>query len=240
MVRGLLDGKFVNTAFCVLAPDGEKQLSRAGRSPAMGLGIRQGPDPDPAEIEKVNAAVIEEMRGIAKMYPAKGKAADAELVDFHSFEQALNVSSGDQRLLVFSVASEKQQKMVKKKLQKVANHPDVIGRYHFDFSAATDAKWSDAIDGDQAKTGIFIIQPGEFGQTGKTLAELPLGSDDEQIRTALTKANQHYASSETRKHYGEHVEKGRREGVTYKDAMPWGEDRDADGKIDERRGRSQR
>lgn len=240
MVREMLNGKFVNTAFCILAPDGKKRLTRAGRSPAMGFGIRQSPDPDPEEVKKVNARVLEAMNGIAKKYPSKGSVADTVMVDFHSFEQALNVSSGDQRLLVFTVAAEKQREALKKNLQKVANHPDVIGRYHFDFAATVDAKWSDVIEGDKAKTGIFIIQSDEFGQAGKVLTELPLGSSDEKIRAALAKANQHYAATETRKHYGKHVEKGRRTGVKYEDAMPWGEDRDADGKIDERRERPRR
>ena len=236
MVRDLLKGKFVNTAFCILGPDGKKRLSRAGRSPAMGFGIRQSDEPDAVEVKKVNARVIEAMKGIAKKYPVKGSALDTELVDFHSFEQALNVSSGDQRLLVFSVAPEAQQATVKKSMQKVANHAEVIGRYHFDFSVVADAKWAEVIEGDKQKTGIFIIQPGEFGQTGKAVAELPLGASAEKIRAALTKANQQYAATETRKHYGEHVKKGRHTGVKYEDAMPWGEDRDGDGKIDERRG----
>lgn len=237
MVRELLNGRFVNTAFCILAPDGKKRLSRAGRSPAMGFGIRQSEDPDPEEVKKVNARVIEAMNGVAKKYPAQGNAADAVMVDFHSFEQALNVSSGDQRLLVFAVTAEEQNGELKKNMQKVANRPDVMGRYHFDFSASTDTKWSEVMEGSKSKAGIFIIQSDEFGQKGKVLAELPLSSSPEAIRRELDQANKKYAAFETRKHYGKHVEKGRRTGVKYEDAMPWGEDRDADGKIDKRRGR---
>jgi len=235
MVRDLMEGRFVNTAFCILAPDGKKRLSRSGRSPAMGFGIKQGNGAE--EVEKVNARVIETMAGIAKEYPAKGAEAAAEVVDFHSFEQALNVSSGDQRLLVFSVAPDAQQAEVKKTMQKVANHSEVIGRYHFDFSSASDAKWSEVVEGDKQKSGIFIIESGEFGQTGKSVGELPLGSSPEQIRTALAKANKDYAATQTRKNYAEHVKKGRQTGVKYEDAMPWGEDRDADGKIDQSRGK---
>ena len=237
MVRELLNGKFVNTAFCVLAPDGKKRLSRAGRSPAMGFGIRERHDAGSDEEEKVNASVIAAMNDIAKQYPAKGKSEDAVMEDFHSFEQALNVSSGDQRLLVFTVADEKQTESLKKRMKKVANYQDVLGRYHFDFATPTDVKWSEAIEGNKEGTGFFIIQPDEFGQKGKVLAELPLSSSPETIRGELDQANKKYAASETRKHYGKHVEKGRRTGVKYEDAMPWGEDRDADGKIDKRRGR---
>ncbi len=235
MVRELLEGRFVNTAFCIFAPDGKKRLSRSGRSPQMGFGIKSGGSA--GEVEKANARVIEAMAEIAKKYPAKDTKAAAGVVDFHSFEQALNVSSGDQRLLVFSVAPDIQQVAVKKTMQEVANHSEVIGRYHFDFSSATDAKWSEVVEGDSQKSGIFIIESGEFGQTGKSVGELPLGSSPEQIRNALTKANKNYAANQTRKNYAEHVKKGRRTGVKYEDAMPWGEDRDADGKIDQSRGK---
>lgn len=240
MVRKLMGGKFVNTAFCIFAPDGKKKLTRVGRSPAMGFGVRQSADPDPEEVKKVNARVIDAMYGIAKKYPPQANLAEAVVVDFHSFEQALNVSSGDQRLLVFAVATEQQHATLKRKMQKVANHPDVIGRYHFDFSSSTDVRWSEVVDGDQAKSGIFIIQSDEFGQKGKVLAELSLNSAADSIRAVLAVENKKYAASETRKHYGKHVAKGRRTGVKYEDAMPWGEDRDGDGKIDPRRQRRRR
>jgi hypothetical protein len=37
MVRSFLDGRFENTAFCILAPDGKERLSGTGRSPNAGL-----------------------------------------------------------------------------------------------------------------------------------------------------------------------------------------------------------
>ncbi|BDS07463.1 hypothetical protein NT6N_25030 [Oceaniferula spumae] len=234
MVRKFLNGRFENTAFCILAPDGKTRLSGTGRSPQMGFGIRGRPEAGGPEAKAQNALVIESMEKIAKKYPTKADSASAVVEDFNSFKQSLNVSSGDQRLLVFVVAPEKQRNSLKKDLQVVANHQDVLGRFHFDFADNTDAKWSDVIDGDQSKTGIFVIHPGEFGQKGKVMAELPLTSEAKTIRETLAKANKAYAASETRKVYSEHVQKGRKEGVKYEDNMPWGEDRDADGKIDER------
>lgn len=119
----------------------------------------------------------------------------------------------------------------------MANHPDVLGRYHFDFADKVDAKWSDVIEQDQSRTGIFIIRSGQFGQDGKVVAELFLDTKPEKLISTLEQENRKFAQSETRKVYSEHVREGWAEGVHYKDNMPWGEDRDADGKIDERRRR---
>lgn len=231
MVREFLNGRFENTAFCILAPDGKKRLSGTGRSPRQGFGIgRSSPDGQ-------NAEVIEKIEEVTAKYPAKGRVADAVVQDFHSFKQALNIASGDQRLLVFAVAPKKERAGLKKSLQAVANHPDVIGRYHFDFADTIDAKWSDVIEGDQHKTGIFIIRSGQFGQDGKVVAELPLDTKPEKLIATLEQANQKFSQSEQRKVYSEHIREGRAEGVHYEDNIPWGEDRDADGKIDERRHR---
>ena len=231
MVREFLDGRFENTAFCILSPDGKKRLSGAGHSPRQGFGAgRSGEDGQ-------NKAVIESMEKIAAKYPVKGSDSQAVVQDFHSFKQALNIASGDQRLLVFVVASKNDRERLKTSMQQVANHPDVIGRYHYDFADTNDSKWSDVITGDRNKTGIFIIQAGKFGQDGQVVAELPLNTQPEKIRSSLKQENQKFAKNETRKVYSDHVVEGRREGVKYVDNMPWGEDRDADGKIDERRRR---
>ena len=234
MVRGFLNGRFENTAFCILAPDGKKRLSGTGRSPQMAFGHGRGGD------VRDNGAVLKRLDAIAAKHPTTGRVADAVVPDFHSFKQALNVASGDQRLLVFTVAAKKDRAAVKKTIQQVANHPDAVGRFHYDFADTPDAEWSKLIDGDRGKTGIFIIQAGEFGQDGKVVAELSLSDDAGKVRDALGKANQAFAASEKRKVYSAHIEKGRRTGVSYEDNMPWGEDRDADGKIDERRRRSDR
>lgn len=226
MVRKLLRGRFANTAFCILAPNGKTQLTRAGRSPAMGLGLgRGGHDSDTTNI-------IRKLNAIAAKYPAKEGETQAVLPDFHSFKQALNIASADQRLLVYAVAPKASRNLVRKNIQQVANHPDAVGRYHYDIADTPDAKWSDVVSGDQNKTGIFIIRSNEFGQDGKVVDKLPLFSRPTAILNTLTKANKKFATSETRKVYSEHVKKGRRTGVKYNDNMPWGEDRDGDGKID--------
>ena len=67
MVRELLGGKMVNTAFVLLAPDGKTQLTRAGRSPSKGFTDKrwkkQGGDLD---------VVLEAIKEAARDYPGRG------------------------------------------------------------------------------------------------------------------------------------------------------------------------
>ena len=91
MVRSLLNGTYANTAFCIFDPQGEQRLSGTGRSPTQVIGRR---------LSDSNDRVIAEMKRIASQYQSKSDGV-AELQDFLSFRQALNVASADQRLLVF-------------------------------------------------------------------------------------------------------------------------------------------
>ena len=75
IVRSHLGGRFENTAFCVLAPDGEERLTRSGRGPH--------------QVSRDFAAIAE----IAGRYRAKGKVEDSRVPDFNSFPLALNVAS---------------------------------------------------------------------------------------------------------------------------------------------------
>jgi len=236
MVRELLNGRFENTAFCVFAPDGKTRLSSTGRSPLVGLGVyRRRVVKSEKETAVDNAKAIRAVNAIAEKCPVKDDLSGALVSDFHSFKQSLNVSSGDQRLLIYTVAAKNELKVLKEGLKKVANDKNIIGRFHYDFFSEGDQKWSEIIEGESSPAGIYVIQPDEFGQSGNVMVELPFDSSADVIKSALMKANTNYAASEERKNYAEHRKKARSEGITYEDNMPWGEDRDGDGVIDKRK-----
>lgn len=231
LMRTLAGGKLANTTFCILKPDGETKITSTGRSPSMVLtrGFRVQSDSQKAQSE---AKVVAEMNKISAIYPAKSSSSTAIVQDFHSFKQSLNVASGDQRLLTFVVAPESQRSSLKKHLAKVANNKDIIGKFHFDFADKNDAQWSEVVTGDKNKTGIFIIQSGQFGLDGSVLKELPLDASSYQIYQALRAANREFASTEKRKVYSEHVKAGRRAGINYQTDAEAGEDKNGDGKVD--------
>ena len=167
-------------------------------------------------------------------YPATADLKEAIVQDFHSFRQALNVASADQRVLVLVNAPPEHEQGLRESLRGVANDQRIIGRFHFDFDQGDD--WKKNIEGTKDEPGIILINPGEFGMAGKVMRQLPLDADASEIISALTEANTQFAATTEKKVYSEHVAKGQSEGVYFEGAVPYGEDRDGDGQIDRGRG----
>ncbi len=207
----------------MLAPDGQKWLTKASRGPEHVFGRR---------------SATQQLQQFAIQYPAKADRREAIVQDFHSFRQALNVASADQRVLVLVYAPSEEVSRLRKSLKPVANADQVVGRFHFDFE--TSSEWIEKIEGANDKPGIFIIAPGEFGLKGKLLQRLPIKTHSPSLTAALLRANRSYAKSTPKKDYGSHVAKGRRQGIYFEAAVPYGEDRDGDGEIDRKGGRRRR
>lgn len=233
MVRSFLGGSFANTAFCILAPDGKTRLSGSGRGPSQAL-LREGPGRrGGAETQAGDEAVVGKLKSIASGYRPSGIADEAVPQDFHSFRQALNVASGDQRLLVAVAAPEGARGDLRAKLGPVFADDEIIGRFHLDFiDAADDAGWEDTIERASGQPGIYIIRADQFGQEGTAIEKLSLESDGESLKGALLAANLAFSVSEERKDYASHVSDGRRNRIYFENGMPYGEDRDGDGVID--------
>tara|TARA_B100000925_G_C21978558_1_gene461244 strand:+ start:560 stop:1243 length:684 start_codon:yes stop_codon:yes gene_type:complete len=185
--------------------------------------------------------VVEAMEKVAKKFRAKGTKEGAILQDFHSFRQGLNVASGDQRLLIFVVATENDRKTLGTDLRDLMSDKEIIGKFHMDFAdEEPDSQWRDAVKGERGNTGIFVIRANAFGQTGSVMEQLPVDATPEELKNALLEANTSFAKTEKRKVYSEHVAAGRRARVHFENGMPYGEDRDGDGVIDHRAGRGGR
>ena len=239
MVRSFLNGRFENTAFCLLAPDGKTRLSGTGRSPSQGL--RQGRGNRGPARSRGDGDVVAAMRTAAKEFRRRRSGDGAVVQDFHSFRQGLNVAAGDQRLLIFVVAAEDDRERLRTDLRSVMSDQDVIGKFHTDFAdEEPDAKWRDAVKGERGKTGIFVIRADAFGQKGDVVQQLPVEAKSEDLRKALLEANTSFAKTEKRKIYSDHVAAGRRARIYFENGMPYGEDRDGDGVIDHRGGRGGR
>lgn len=229
MVREFLDGRFANTAFGILAPDGETRLSGTGRGPEQALGGR-GPR---GGGEESNEAVIAKLESIAASYRPGGTSEQMVPQDFHSFRQALNVASADQRLLVYAVAPKGKEDALRAKLAPVFAHEDVIGIFHLDFAEeATDREWNEVVEDASSRPGLYLVRSGQFGQKGEVLESIPLSADEDIIRGTLLASNLAFSLVEERKDYATHVQAGRREGIFFENEMPYGEDRDGDGVID--------
>ena len=224
MVRSVLNGAYANTAFCIFDPQGEQHLSRSGRSPFQAIGRRSSDS---------NDRVIKEMKRIASEYQPKSDGA-AELQDFLSFRQALNVASADQRLLVFVNADKAAVEKLSPTLKKLFADKDIIGRFHLDFASKEDAEWGKVIAGAPSEPAINMIRAGKFGLDGTAVSSLSLDTSLEDLKTGLLAENKKFSEVESRKDYAGHVRAGRRQGIKYETEIPYGEDRDGDGQIDQR------
>lgn len=222
-VRRFLNGAFANSAFCILSPDGQDRLIRGGRGPQMSLGKGN----EVARVER-----------IASQYQIAADLREAVVEDFHSFRQALNVASADQRVLVLVSGSNAKLDAARQSLRSVASDNRIIGRFHFDFESGDD--WTKSISGIDGKDGIVIIRPGEFGLKGRVLGQLPLTADNDELLDTLVTANKTFAKTTKKKVYATHVAKGKNLGIYFEGAVPYGEDRDGDGAIDRAPSRGRR
>lgn len=234
-VRSLLNGTYANTAFCVFDPQGERHLSRTGRSPKQGLASRRGRGGNSDE------EVIDSMNRIASRYRSIGKNDDITLQDFLTFRQALNVSSADQRLLLFANIDQASKPDVESTLKNVFSDPDIVGKFHLNFvDSKVDQNWNDKIKGTNDQAGLVIIHAGQFGIDGSVVKQLPVDANAQQVKTVLLAANEQFIKTEARKRYADHVRQGRRQRVYFENEIPYGEDRDGDGKIDTKGGRGRK
>ncbi len=215
-MRHFLNGRFENSVFCILDPTGNKWLTRSGRGPEHVFGNDQG--------------AISQMGRIASTYRMNGQISDAVVQDFHSVRQAINVASADQRVLVLIAGPEAKLDSVRQSLRTVASHHDVVGRFHVDFDSGSD--WRETISGLKNSEGILMIQSDEFGMAGTILEQLPLAAGSEAILSALKRANASFAATTPKKVYSAHVRKGFDQKIYFEGTVPYGEDRDGDGKID--------
>ncbi|MEM9281563.1 MAG: hypothetical protein AAGA96_07055 [Verrucomicrobiota bacterium] len=220
-VREVLDGVFSNSAFTIFDIDGKTQLTGSGRMPLEGLtGRKKG----------TMETAIGHLNDIAADYPRKGDPAESTLQDFHTFRQALNVASADQRLLLFVVGSPQEIEATKPMLQPLMADPKVVGKFHLDLcNEATDRFWAEVIEGSKNESGFYLIHSGKFGIRGVALAHLPLDTTQEALQYALLQNNQSFARTEQRKAYAAHVVDGMKQGVFFEQVIPFGEDRDGDG-----------
>ena len=220
IVRSYLNGRFANTAFCILAPDGKTRLLRGSRGPNQSF--------------RNTDELVSKLKSVAENYESRGDVSQSTVPDFNSFRLALNVASADQRVLVLLAAPEDQLAATEKRMRPLAWHSKVQGRFQFDLESGNSwkAPLSQAAD---AKPGIYLIKPDTFGLHGEVLERLDLNAEPKTILEAMSKANTAYAKTTAKKIYNTHVQEGRSKGKRIELAMPFGEDRDGDGEIDQRR-----
>ena len=221
IVRSHLGGRFENTAFCVIAPDGKERLTRSGRGPQH------------------ISRDFDDIAAIADRYKSRGDILNSHIPDFNSFALALNVSSADQKILLLIAGDEDEIVAAGKRIRSVVWNKNVMGRFNYDFESDS-SSWTGPLSSKSKGSGFHLIRPGEFGLEGQIGMSLSLNASNSNLLKAMVVANRDYAKSTKKKVYSSHVVEGRRQGKRIEMAVPFGEDRDGDGKIDHRAGSGNR
>lgn len=164
-------GDLENTTFAMLSPDGKTQLVRSGRGPHFAF--------------RSSGGMAAEMKELAGEFKAKaGALSDTKLPLMASVELALNVASCDGLPVVVSYAkSAEALNKLNESLVKLAWDKQLAGQYVF--AATTNTKDFKSISGMSDGTTVALVSPGEFGVSGKVLAEFKANAQPAAIRKQM-------------------------------------------------------
>jgi hypothetical protein len=193
-------GELENTAFCLLAPDGKKKLSRSAR------GTEQVYDDA--------AAMAADMRRVVGQYSPK--AAPSKLPLVANPRLALDVAAADGLPLVVIVGNDapaRQRSL--ERLAKLAWTEEFIGRLVYAEGTAKDVL---GVPGITVETGVVVIAPDKFGQKGAVLRHVDASATTEALAEALGAAMAEYKAPA--KSFHAHVREGQRIGVFWETRVP--------------------
>ena len=158
-------GGVANTAFVLLAPDGETRLTKAGRSP------RQLFDSD--DEDEVLRKLVGRMKEVATRYPGgetKGAIKGAPVPYHVDLRRALNVTSCDlQPLVVVSIPAGAKREGAERALAALAWSDAFRGR--FGYARVVEAKELATLAKASSEAAVFVVQPGDYGLKGKVLTK---------------------------------------------------------------------
>ena len=196
-------GQLENTVFALLAADGQTKLSRSGRSPDFAFRGERN--------------FIAGLNEIAKAKSNSQKRfSDATLPVTKNLDLGLNIASSDLIQLIVVVGEDEQvvQRLSQKALPLAWN--EKIGG-QFVFATAKTASELKPIGLDQAKNGIYVVEPGPFGMSGKVVAKFDESIDIKKATEKLAALSGAYKVS---KDYQQHVRAGISLGIEWKTETP--------------------
>jgi hypothetical protein len=210
-MKGLFtrSGEVENTTFAILSPDGKKKLTRAGRAPFYEYRDAR--------------AMASGMKKIAQQYKVTDDDAlsDEKLPFARTLDLGLNIASADALpLIVVAGQNEKQIQTLERKFAPIAWAESNAGQ--FGYAKVTDAdslKPITGIAGDLKNlNAILVVAPGQFGLSGKVLAQFDADSDTEAMKTKIADVLEKFERIE--KSHGSHVQLGIELGIDWESAIP--------------------
>ena len=196
-------GQLENTVFVLLAPDGKKQLSRAGRGPQMAFRSPQ--------------LMAREMKNLAKQFPTKEAVGTPCLPQMKNFRLGLNVAECDARPLVVCLATDKtEMEAMQNKLSPISFSNELCGR--FNYASVNDPEELKTIAGDKPESGYLVVTPGEFGTDGDIQVTLAADASAAEISKQLNTFADQFQRRD--KEHRSHVRKGQQNNVDWQTEIP--------------------
>ena len=197
-------GQLENTTFAILSPDGKKKLTAVGRGPFHEYRDSQDMARGMSEIA-------------AKYPPADKRWSDQQLPSMKSLDVGLNVAASDSLPVVVLVTdSDKELSRLNQLLLPLAWHSKLAGQYVF--AHVRDNKKLKPLTGVKKGSGILLVEPGQFGQSGKVVAQLPIDVSSKDLEKKLTDVVAAYAP--VKMNHDAHVQLGIQLGIDWKSEIP--------------------
>jgi hypothetical protein len=196
-------GELENTVFTILSPDGKRQLARASRSARQTFGDA--------------SRMAETMNHLAAEYASKDAGTQPPLPTVRNVRLALDVAACDnQPLVVTSSVNAVTRLALEDRVGKLAWSDQFLGQFVY-VTAAGSGELS-AIDGVKPGSGVLVVQPDQFGQKGRVLAQVTAGAGDEELAKCLKDGLGQYRRAD--KMFQNHVRDGQRKGVFWETVIP--------------------
>ena len=225
-MKGLFRGRskeLENTVFTILAPDGVTPLVRGSRSPLMTFRTKE-------RFLEALAEISEEHGPDETSSKKKGKSdTPPALPTYEDLRLSLDVASCDSRpLVVIHATDDEVLASTRERVARLAWGPHFVGRLHYAVASAEELEVLTGLpETEEDSEGfILVVSPGEYGLTGKVLANVELDAPVADLKDSLDEALGRY-DPET-KNPGRHVREGRRRGVTWETDIPITDGRQSD------------
>ena len=203
--RGRAGGELRNFGFCVLSPDGTKQLRRSDRGPNF--------------FYRDSNEMAADLRQIAGQY--SGKTTPKELKptvpQMKSVRLGINVASCDGLPSVVAVGKDQDElDRLKQKLSDVIWDEELAGK--FIYASTTNLDDLNIVAGAKSKTGILVIEPDVYGMKGQLIKAIDADVSNIDLRKILFDTAQTFIRKS--KSHGSHVRYGYRNGEIWKTEVP--------------------
>ena len=194
-----------NFGFCILSPDGKRQLRRSLRGPNY--------------VYENSAAMAADLELIARQFSRKTTKSESDraVPRMKSVRLGINVASCDglPSVVVFGKGKREVDQM-NLKLSGVIWDEALAGKFIY----ASTTKFADLkiVLGATLKTGILVVEPDIYGTKGRLIKLIDASVSEQDLKRDLVDAADTFIRRS--KTHGLHVRNGRRDGKTWKTEIP--------------------